>query len=445
MTEVDVALPQLALESAKPSGEHQLDEAERLRLVLCSSVKNALHAALPIPQSLCDEFNVEIITAPTSVPAIMKSKISQENIVEGPFYVVDLGVLVRQYQKWVKLMPRVKPFYAIKCNPEPALVKTLAALGAGFDCASWGEINQVLSYGIDPERIIMANPCKPPSHIVSARNHGVFKFTFDNVDELQKIKKCCPQAEVVLRILPDDSHSLMRFGSKFGAPVSAWAKIFAACRDLQLKLIGVSFHVGSGCMNAIAFAEALRLARCAFDGAAAFGFNLDFLDIGGGFPGDDVSAVSFTEIAAAVTPVLDELFPPHVTVIGEPGRYMAAATHSLATTVCSRRCIEPGADDLRYLYYINDGVYGSFNCIFFDHAHPTPLVLNPTKSDEKFNCKIFGPTCDSLDVVAAKVQLPELDIGEWIYFETMGAYTTASSSAFNGFKTKTMFYVYTTA
>eukprot|EP01085_Mycamoeba_gemmipara_P001926 Mycagemm_TRINITY_DN8211_c0_g1::TRINITY_DN8211_c0_g1_i1::g.1926::m.1926 type:complete len:444 gc:universal TRINITY_DN8211_c0_g1_i1:64-1395(+) len=443
MTEVDVALRPVPLDTSKPSGE--LDEADRLRLVLCSSVSTALQATLPIPQSLCDEFNVEVISAPTSVPAIIKQKIASEGIVEGPFFVVDLGVLARQYQKWVTLMPRIKPFYAIKCNPEPALIKTLAALGAGFDCASWGEINQVLSYGIEPDRIIMANPCKPPSHIVSARNHGVFKFTFDNVDELQKIKKCCPQAEVVLRILPDDSHSIMRFGSKFGAPVSSWAKIFSACRDLSLKLIGVSFHVGSGCMSAVAFSEALRLARCAFDAAAQFGFNMDFLDIGGGFPGDDNSAVTFPEIAAAVTPVVDELFPPHVTVIGEPGRYMAAATHSLATSVCSRRCIEPDTDELRYLYYINDGVYGSFNCIFFDHAHPAPIPLNSHPKDPKFTSKVFGPTCDSLDVVAAKVELPEMDVGDWIYFETMGAYTTAAGSSFNGFKTRTMFFVYTTA
>src|SRR5262249_34891803 len=137
-----VVLPAAALGSPAPP-EHP-DAAEQLRLELCASLTSALSAALPIPPSICDEFNVDVITSPTSTAVIIKDKIAQKGIAEGPFYVVDLGVLVRQYQQWVALMPRVKPFYAIKCNPQAALVKTLAALGAGFDCASWGEIEQVL-------------------------------------------------------------------------------------------------------------------------------------------------------------------------------------------------------------------------------------------------------------------------------------------------------------
>ena len=321
-------------------------------------------------------------------------------------------------------------------------------LGAGFDCASQGEITQVLSYGVEPERIIMANPCKPPSHIIAAKNYGVARMTFDNVEELQKIKKCFPQAECVLRILPDDSHSIMRFGTKFGAPVSSWSNIFKTARDLAIRIVGISFHVGSGCMSAQAFSEALKLTRAAFDVAHQFGFCLTLLDIGGGFPGNDNnSRVSFPQIAAAITPVLEELFPSYIQVIGEPGRYMASETHFLATTVCSRRYIEPNAndkaDELRYLYYINDGVYGSFNCIFFDHAHPVPIPLNNDSNVPLHNSKVFGPTCDSLDVVAASVALPEMEIGDWMYFNSMGAYTTAAASAFNGFKTRTMFYVYT--
>jgi len=189
------------------------------------------------------------------------------------------------------------------------------------------------------------------------------------------------------------------------------------------------------------------LARAAFDVAEQFGFCLTLLDIGGGFPGNDNdSRVSFPQIAAAITPVLEELFPSYIEVIGEPGRYMASETHSLATSLCSRRHIEPTPNDkaetLRYLYYINDGVYGSFNCIFFDHAHPTPIPLAETNAP-LVNCKIFGPTCDSMDVVAESYPLPELAIGDWLYFNSMGAYTSSSSSAFNGFKTRTTFYVYT--
>lgn len=404
-----------------------------------------------LSRELHDEFNVQIIPHTMTRAEVIEYKIKEDELTEGPFYVIDLGQLVQQYEQWTTLLPRVKPFYAVKCNPDPGLVKTLAHLGAGFDCASHGEIMQIISYGVEPSRIIMANPCKLPSHITGARNLGVSLFTFDNTDELAKIHRLYPQAELVLRILTDDSHSLMRFGSKFGAPPSSWSKIFKMARDLGMNIVGLSFHVGSGCMSPVAFTEALRRARSAFDLAERFGFRLGLLDIGGGFPGSDEDGVCFSDIARAIGPVLDELFPLHVRVIGEPGRYLAHSTHTLACSVYARRYIDPemtaevpGADsDLRYLYYINDGVYGSFNCIFFDHAHPTPIPLRRKERAPQHKCKIFGPTCDSMDVVAADLELPELKVGDWIYFENMGAYTTSAASRFNGFKTSHFYYIYT--
>jgi len=408
------------------------------------------YATIPIPISreIIDEYSVQTLPHNMRTADIVSMKIKEESISEGPFYVVDLGMLTRKYEQWTGLLPRVKPFYAVKCNPNEVMVKTLAHLGAGFDCASQGEIMQVLSYGVHPERVIMANPCKPASHITSAKNLGVSMMTFDNVDELHKIKKLYPRAELVMRILTDDSHSVMRFGSKFGAPPCAWVSLLKLARDLGLNVIGISFHVGSGCMSPVAFTEALRRARTVFDLGKEFGFDFTLLDIGGGFPGVDTAAVSFTEIALALAPVLDELFPPHVRVIGEPGRFFAGNTHVLAVSVYARRQITreaseeiPNSDDLRYLYYVNDGVYGSFNCIFFDHAHPEPFALK--ESSAQHRSKIFGPTCDSLDVICASHLLPELEVGDWLYFPEMGAYTTAAASRFNGFKTTTFFYVYT--
>jgi len=402
-------------------------------------------------RQLCDEYNVEFVHSSITQRELIKHKIETEQVVEGPFYVFDFGVIVRQYHQWVTLLPRVKPFYAVKCNPEPAIIKALSAMGAGFDCASQGEITQVLSYGVDPERIVLANPCKMQSHIIAAKNLGVTRMTFDNADELLKIKKCYPNSELILRILPDDSHSVMKFGSKFGATPSTWNSLFKLARDLGLKVMGISFHVGSGCMHAKGFTETLKVARAAFDLGESFGFNLTLLDIGGGFPGNDNTAVTFREIAIAMAPVLDELFPPHVQMIGEPGRYFAADTHLLATIIYARRYIEPTANevpgasaDLRYLYYVNDGVYGAFNCVFFDHAHPTPVTLKEHSADvELHQANVFGPTCDSLDVIVRNHPLPELNVGDWLYWPSMGAYTSAAASAFNGFKTKTVFYVFT--
>lgn len=402
--------------------------------------------SLTLPDSLIKEFNVEHHPR-MNHQELITQKIISKNIIEDPFYVVDLGELTRLYQQWITSLPRVKPFYAVKCNPDPAIIKTLAALGAGFDCASAQEISQVISYNIDPSEVIMANPCKPVSHLETAKTLGVSWLTFDNEAELYKIKTHYPEAKLLLRILPDDSHSVMRFGSKFGAPSSSWTELFATAKELKLSVVGISFHVGSGCTSATAFVDAVKLARQAFDVAAQAGFNLNILDIGGGFPGNNHEVVTFKEIATILRPALDDLFPAkeNFQIIAEPGRYMAQQTHTLATNVYAKRAIATEhQSDISYLYYINDGVYGSFNCIFFDHAHPIPFPLKNIAHDAPlYQSKIFGPTCDSLDLVSASNKLPEMHIGDWLFFPHMGAYTTTASSSFNGFKTKTKFYVYT--
>lgn len=269
-------------------------------------------------------------------------------------------------------------------------------------------------------------------------------MTFDNVDELKKIKTHFPEAKLVMRILPDDSHSLCKFGTKFGASAQVWPILFKTAVELNLDIIGISFHVGSGCFSASAYNDALMLARSAFDLGAEYGFNFTFLDIGGGFPGTDDHKPSFPDIAEVVTPLLDELFPPHVRVIGEPGRYFAASAMTLATSIHSRRTYPAvEGEEKKVLYYIDDGVYGSFNCIFFDHQSPVPIPLYEKDTHApQFKSNVFGPTCDSLDLVAKEAMLPELEVGEWIMWNLMGAYTTAAASSFNGFRTTRTFYVH---
>lgn len=102
------------------------------------------------------------------------------------------------------------PFYAVKCNTDPQVLKTLVPLCTGFDCASMGEISTMLDLGVAPEHIIFANPCKPPAHIKYARDHGIHLMTFDNADELRKVQAINPQAKMVLRIITDDSKSVCR-------------------------------------------------------------------------------------------------------------------------------------------------------------------------------------------------------------------------------------------
>jgi len=335
------------------------------------------------------------------------------------------------------------------------------------------EMKKALDANFDKNNIIFANPCKMPQHITFAQQNGVSRMTFDNSAELEKVKKYFPDANLVLRILADDSHSTMRFGSKFGADINKEVKpLLTHAYELGLNVIGVSFHVGSGCQSGVAYKNSLQLARKVFDIAAEMGHPMNFLDIGGGFLGTDTETVKFSEVASSIAVSLDELFDPSVRVIAEPGRYFASECVVLVTTVIARRernFEDSETNEVSHIvdYYISDGVYGSFNNMFFDYFQPTPVVLPKKQHESKAieddkekqvqeaevsevktkttpnteRSTLFGPTCDSIDVVCKDIELPELEIGDFVYFFNMGAYTSAAASSFNGFSPPKPYYM----
>lgn len=369
--------------------------------------------------------------ATVSNTALSVADLVSDPRLDEPFYVVDLGDICRKVKLWRLKLPRVQPFYAIKCNPLPEVLQTLAHFGLGFDCASKNEIDTVLEEtGIDPSRIIYANPCKTKSFIRHARSRGVRRMTFDNIAELDKIAEVCPEAELILRIKVDDSGSVMKFSAKFGADLSIVPNLLKHAADLGLKIVGVSFHVGSGCGDPSSFNRAILDARSVFDQATQFGFELSVLDIGGGFPGDSGSEIIFDKCARVINQQLEESFPePRVKVIAEPGRYIAASAFTLYTTIIAKRFESDGV----FSYYLNDGVYGSFNCKVFDHNDPEPIAVAKSPGQPNYMSVLWGPTCDSLDKVHTGVCLPEMGVGEWLAFRDMGAYTVSAASPFNGF------------
>ncbi|RMZ92662.1 hypothetical protein DV736_g124, partial [Chaetothyriales sp. CBS 134916] len=371
------------------------------------------------------------------IQKVLKEHIAQINVdtcepgEEDAFYVADLGEVYRQHLRWKRNLGRVKPFYAVKCNPDKEVLRLLGKLGTSFDCASKAEIDLVLGLGIEPCRIIYAQPCKTKSYLRHARTVGVKMMTFDNSDELLKIKDCYPEAELVLRILTDDSSSLCRLSAKYGASLTDANDLLHMARDLDLNLVGVSFHVGSGASDPRAFRTSVAEARAVFDEAEALGFALNMLDVGGGFVDE-----TFETFATALNDALEDYFPGDVHIIGEPGRYYASNAFTLATNVIARRQVRDSvSDEAAYMLYLNDGVYGNFSNIIFDHQHPVPQVLYTASQTEKMTeYSVWGPTCDGIDVITDCHFLPgEVDVGDWLFFENMGAYTKCSATRFNGF------------
>ena len=312
------------------------------------------------------------------------------------------------------------------------------------------EIQELISCGAQPKDIIFANPCKPKSHIEYAGKFGVKLMTFDNTEELYKVARYMPDAQLVLRIRVPDEHAVCVLGTKYGAELDDVTILLSLAKELGLNVTGVSFHVGSGCTNAVAYKFALQNARYVFDVAIELGFQMKLLDIGGGFPGSSDSAVTFEEMAKVINTNLDLYFPDdqELNIIAEPGRYYVASAFTLACNIIAKKVITNKDGSPNAMYYINDGVYGSFNCTIFDHYNVSPTTIDyhcsSTNNNEQdlsimqrphLETTIWGPTCDSMDCIKKGFYFPEMQVGEWIIFPDMGAYTICAASNFNGFKT----------
>lgn len=388
--------------------------------------------------SILQEYNVKVYKKDEDIVDIINN-ILEGNTTEEAFYIMDIGKIYRQVQAWSEHLPEITPYYAVKCNPNELILKILASLDVNFDCASKNEIASVVSVTEDPSRIIFANPCKMSNQIKYARANDVDLMTFDSDHELYKIKLYHPYSDLVLRIKVDDSNSLCKFGCKFGVELSNVKQLLEIAKTLSLNVVGISFHVGSGCKNPGQFRSAIMDAKKCFDIAEELGMNFNLLDIGGGFEDD-----TFEGTARVVRDAIKEAsFEDDVRFIAEPGRFFASSSHTLVVNVIGKKDItDPETGEKMFIYYLNDGMYGSFNCVHFDHAKPIICPFNE-RNGKLYKSKIFGPTCDSMDKIADEVLLPELAIGEWCYIENFGAYTCAAASTFNGFTNTHMVHIMT--
>ncbi|KAL2008994.1 hypothetical protein VTN00DRAFT_7188 [Thermoascus crustaceus] len=339
----------------------------------------------------------------------------------------------------------------MKCNSDPTLLKLLAELGTGFDCASVEEMRSVLSLGVDLSRIIFANPCKAASALVFARRMNVLKTTFDNLDELDAIKAFLPNAQLLLRIFVDNDGAIIKLGEKFGAPLESTRALLSRAWELGLDVVGVSFYIGSGATNPSAFRDAIQQAKIVFQQAKDIGFHMTILDVGGGFQDRNFESMAATLKEAVRTAA----FPSSsVCVIAEPGRFYARTAYTLVCKVISRRRqIGETARKRREpdMLYQNDGVYGNFMNVLIEKEVMSPTLVVPRsnlnqrtrtyddgeagvgRKRREHRYTIWGPTCDSVDCVVRETALEsEVKVGDWLKYKNMGAYTSTTATRFNG-------------
>lgn len=352
-----------------------------------------------------------------------------------PVLIVDHDRIRENYRLFRKCLPRVQGYYAVKANSDPAIIRTLYRMGASFDVASFPEFMLVYEYlrrlpkktqqDFIWDKIIYANTIKQEETL---RQLDPYKplVTYDNPEEIRKIHRHCPHAGVVLRIRVPNTGSMVELSSKFGAdPGDAVSLIELALRH-KLVVEGISFHVGSQCTNFENYVQALEIAASIFKESASRGHKIKILDIGGGFPVQYHKDVKpFEDLARILNSEIDRLFPHDIEILAEPGRFIVATAATLVAKVIGK-----ASRDGKLCYYLNDGVYHTFSGIVFDHCR---YPLKALKKGPLKVCSVFGPTCDAFDTISVSEQLPNLAIGDLVYAENIGAYTTASSTNFNGF------------
>ena len=372
-------------------------------------------------------------------PKLLKSKVELpvvENLIRAmlkkhrtPLMIIRKNVLERQFQLFRKCLPQVTPYYAIKANPHPDIIRAFIEMGASFDVASAWEMKQVLRLGAAPNRIIFANTIKSVDDLISARKSRARLMTFDSEPELYKISEHYPGAHVLLRIKVANHGSAVNLSLKFGADAENAFGLLRKAKSLGLVPLGISFHVGSQAKSVENYLQALEITSGIFSEAGRKGIPLKTVDLGGGFPIQHFEGgmgINFERMTSQIRKQIRKLFDEKIEFIAEPGRFLVGPAGVLVTQVIGRTF----RNNKNY-YYLNDGIYGDFSGMVFDHC---TYEFRTLRRGQKYLSALAGPTCDSFDTLSTDAEVPELYVNDVVYVKNIGAYSSASAAAnFNGF------------
>lgn len=348
---------------------------------------------------------------------------------KSPFVVMDLDIIEKNYEDLTKYVKGVNVFYAVKANSHPRIVKKLYELGSSFDVASRGEIDHLTGMGIPGSKLSFGNTIKKEEDIRYAHEMGIDYFAADAEMELEKLSRNAPGSKVYLRLAMTGSDSDWPLSRKFGTNMDHVKRLVVYARDLGLRPIGVSFHVGSQCYDKYSWKEALMQVADIFWYAKLEGIKLNTINLGGGIPVKYVRDIpTVEEIGRVIDESIDEYFNfmERPTLFIEPGRSMIGNAGILVSRVILR-----ATKEMRDWVYIDAGVYHGLMETLENLRYT--LVVDGKEDHETRTFTLAGPTCDSIDVVYDEVDLPEdIGLGDTVYFLNAGAYTLDYNTHFNG-------------
>ncbi|KAK8807392.1 hypothetical protein WA158_004151 [Blastocystis sp. Blastoise] len=397
---------------------------------------------------------------------------------DGTYYFVGCSEILSQYKQWFKIFKDIQPFYAVKCNPEQAIVRLMSTFpNMCYDCASPAELQSVFNTGLGPERTIYANPIKSAEGIRYMQKHNVMVSTIDCVEELEKMfallgSSFC-EFKLVIRLWVDDSHSSVPLGSKFGAHISEIPAIMAKIQEYNGQYIGVSFHVGSGCSDGYAYDNAIHTASDVAAIARDYGYDTTFLDLGGGWSGwlESEHNSELQERSEIVRNAIKKYHLEGVEVIAEPGRFFVDRSIHMCVTI-DRKILNKesfnNTDQIEegqiiptfkngspiapkykvyenhsdffikkdIIYQLGEGYEGGFKdrCLCDKLFSCQPLFVNINKHIAKrtvdsqrnkpiYNCLLVGPSENRQEIINDNSPLPLLPNGDWLVFPNQGSYT----------------------
>jgi ornithine decarboxylase len=323
-----------------------------------------------------------------------------------------------------------KLHFAVKCNPDPHVIKVLAEAGTGFEMASPAELDLLLSLGISPEDIIYSAPVKAAAAIAYAYAKGIRCFAFDSPEELDKLAAHAPGAKVIVRLKVSERKSVFSLARKFGTVSGEALQMMLTAQSLGLIPYGITFNVGSQAMRVTAWADGLKQVGQLMRQLQRHRVSIGLVNLGGGFPVSYQKGVpDWESIGRHVRAAFAQL-PYRPKLVAEPGRALVAHSGKLVASVIHRT--RRGNENWLFL---DVGAYnGLFEALACQGSIRYPISAGVEHTSAHLKFVVTGPTCDSLDTIDHGVYLPaDIAVGDQVTIENVGAYSLCFATSFNGF------------
>ena len=359
-----------------------------------------------------------------------------KNTSPSPKLVYDLEEVKKNFLIFTKLFKKIKPYYAVKANPNEKILELLRELDSNFDCASLNEVKKCINLNISPKKVSFGNTIKKKDEIKKAYKLGVNLFAFDCEEELLKIAEHAPNSNVYCRLQVSNGGAEWPLSKKFGCTSQELEHLLIKAKELLLNPIGLSFHVGSQQLSINTWIRAINTSSKVYKKFNEKYFKLDFLNIGGGMPVDySNNKINMKYYGKSIVNEIKKKYGSAMpnNIVAEPGRFFVASAGILESEVVLIK--SSVKSDIRWLY-LDVGRYSGL-AETEGEAIKYRIEFCKEKKEKKIKYIIAGPSCDSHDILYQKklYRLPRnLKIGDRLRIYAAGSYITSYQSNFNGIK-----------